>query len=617
MKRLYLLFLALGLLLFGCTGDFEDYGDYAVIEYDESDYPFGSQYESVGLFDQERCVFIEHPSGINLFTIENCQDNPSLENGAAYLVSGRICGHSETQDASLDTVGKVRLMALLWAFSGEPISLQIDPGISNDELIRIALPVLCDAEMERVPTYTIYLPKDAELLEEEHVPAVSNINCSNAIFIEKEGEKEIIGFNLTLPHKATDVFGQMEMNQLFLFPGWADDSAQLVIPLSFTEYRYPGDLSLSSSTSYIITAEGTLDCDSSKLGGAEPFLRCTLPRNFSLSSIQGIVVSSHDFENNFSCISIFSVFPPEPEPEPLCPNCPECEGNDTDTDCIPNDIDNCPLTFNPLQLDYDKDGLGDACDAASVNCSAICKEAGADYDYWSVPAEGATEEACSNINGTYTLIELEPANYSCCCKAWNAPKLPEEPEIEIKYYLMSTCPFADSAHDALADTLAFFGNCIYFEPVYIYYDESILSAYNADNPECIVDNNSGEVYCAMHGRYELNQNIREKMVFQRYGALAWAKYVSEVDTRCDPRNIATCWKTAADGMGIDSSEISLNFNSEKFTILSHDKSLAQSSEHFGSPALVINGKDYSGERTHRAYKNAISRELEIDYIECR
>ncbi|MCH7878689.1 MAG: hypothetical protein IH914_05170 [candidate division Zixibacteria bacterium] len=36
-------------------------------------------------------------------------------------------------------------------------------------------------------------------------------------------------------------------------------------------------------------------------------------------------------------------------------------GGDVDNDGIPDSDDNCPCTFNPLQEDFDNDGLGDSC----------------------------------------------------------------------------------------------------------------------------------------------------------------------------------------------------------------------------------------------------------------
>ena len=41
----------------------------------------------------------------------------------------------------------------------------------------------------------------------------------------------------------------------------------------------------------------------------------------------------------------------------------ECEfNNDYDCDGIPNHLDNCPFDYNPNQRDTDGDGVGDVCD---------------------------------------------------------------------------------------------------------------------------------------------------------------------------------------------------------------------------------------------------------------
>ena len=41
--------------------------------------------------------------------------------------------------------------------------------------------------------------------------------------------------------------------------------------------------------------------------------------------------------------------------------------NDSDLDEIPDFIDNCPSIFNTLQVDFDRDGIGDACEQAALD----------------------------------------------------------------------------------------------------------------------------------------------------------------------------------------------------------------------------------------------------------
>ncbi|HEV7735161.1 MAG TPA: hypothetical protein VGR62_23525 [Candidatus Binatia bacterium] len=44
---------------------------------------------------------------------------------------------------------------------------------------------------------------------------------------------------------------------------------------------------------------------------------------------------------------------------------------DTDGDGVSDDLDDCPITPDPLQSDLDGDGVGDACDLASHGCSSL------------------------------------------------------------------------------------------------------------------------------------------------------------------------------------------------------------------------------------------------------
>ena len=58
-----------------------------------------------------------------------------------------------------------------------------------------------------------------------------------------------------------------------------------------------------------------------------------------------------------------------------CDTCPFDAGNDADGDGLCAEEDNCPTVFNPDQMDLDNDGIGDACDdCMDVDQDGVCDE---------------------------------------------------------------------------------------------------------------------------------------------------------------------------------------------------------------------------------------------------
>lgn len=182
---------------------------------------------------------------------------------------------------------------------------------------------------------------------------------------------------------------------------------------------------------------------------------------------------------------------------------------------------------------------------------------------------------------------------------------PKSDKPEVKLFIMSFCPYgnvAEQAFNPVVDTLV---DAFTLEPVYIIYDETVNPSYNAQNTKyCMVDEQN-VTYCSLHGINELMQGVREIAVYKLYGVGIWADYVDTVDQQCSLQNIENCWKTVGEGMNLSVSDIEAYYNEHLYEILADQKEKTFSSKKFGSPSIIINGKDYSGGRTSEAFKTAI------------
>ncbi len=176
------------------------------------------------------------------------------------------------------------------------------------------------------------------------------------------------------------------------------------------------------------------------------------------------------------------------------------------------------------------------------------------------------------------------------------PAATEEPEElqpsetpEVLLFVMSFCPYGNIAEDAMDPVVDVLGETMYFEPVYI------------------VSQTGDGSWSSLHGNVELNQDIREKIIYNLYGADVWMDYVYAVNAQCDYTNADECWKAPAEAMGINTTEVEELFNNETYVeeLLMKEAALTSAYGVRGSPTLIINGLTHSVARTPESYKSAI------------
>ncbi|MBF25376.1 MAG: hypothetical protein CMP49_02515 [Flavobacteriales bacterium] len=105
--------------------------------------------------------------------------------------------------------------------------------------------------------------------------------------------------------------------------------------------EYPNDLYDCSGDCYDIDEDGI--CDALEISGCMDEEAC----NYNPEATEELFGACEYPEQYYDCDN----------------NCL----NDNDDDEICNELDNCPLIYNPNQDDYNNDGIGDACDGVSLN----------------------------------------------------------------------------------------------------------------------------------------------------------------------------------------------------------------------------------------------------------
>ena len=186
---------------------------------------------------------------------------------------------------------------------------------------------------------------------------------------------------------------------------------------------------------------------------------------------------------------------------------------------------------------------------------------------------------------------------------------PKSDKPEVLMFVMSFCPFGQQAEKGLKPAIELLGDTIEFEPHYVIY-----SNYGSGYPDYCLDENVK--YCSMHGIAELREDVRQLCIWKYEPDKFWP-YVEKIyQGNCNLNNIDTCWKEQAQALGIDTAKIEECFNNEAFALLEEEVKLNKKYNVRGSPTILINETEYSGDRSPQSFKDAICSAFNEQPEEC-
>ncbi len=198
---------------------------------------------------------------------------------------------------------------------------------------------------------------------------------------------------------------------------------------------------------------------------------------------------------------------------------------------------------------------------------------------------------------------------------------PEEEETEsgypksdvpnVKMFVMSFCPYGQQAEDGLGPAMEAIGEFVDFEPHFVLYE-----SYGDNGPNyCLEDEDSGALYCSMHGINELNEDMRQAVIWKYYPE-KWWDYVNGINADCSSGNVETCWKDAAEAAGLNVADIEAKFEAEKLELAAAEYALCVEYGVRGSPSIFVNDVKYAGARSAESFKTEICSAFNTPPEEC-
>lgn len=188
---------------------------------------------------------------------------------------------------------------------------------------------------------------------------------------------------------------------------------------------------------------------------------------------------------------------------------------------------------------------------------------------------------------------------------------PETQEIEkkdkpeVNLYVMSFCPYGVQAENALKPVVDLLKGKADIKVRFI-------AGVGGDTIDSV---------SSLHGAPEAKEDLRQLCIMKYYPDKYW-DYLMDMNKNCYPNyrdatTLDTCWKNAAQKLGINATNIeTYAYGKEGLDLLRADEALTKQYGVSGSPTLMINGVKYSGERSAEAFKKAICSGFTTEPSEC-
>ncbi|MFH1663967.1 MAG: thioredoxin domain-containing protein, partial [archaeon] len=152
-----------------------------------------------------------------------------------------------------------------------------------------------------------------------------------------------------------------------------------------------------------------------------------------------------------------------------------------------------------------------------------------------------------------------------------------EPGLSVELFVMSQCPYGTQAEDAVIPVIKAFGDKVDFKLYFI-------------------AGESGSGFTSLHGQPEVNEDIRQACIQEKFSQDKFFDYLSCVNTNIT--DVENTWKSCAEKAGINTSEIeSCSSGEEGKKLFSENIKVGNELGVGSSPTYFINNEVYSGGRS--------------------